>query len=247
MITTSQSPVQSAVQSTIFDLDELNHRYNAAHPREILAWCLENIPTGLVQTTALSISGLTITDILYRDLKPNPPVPIIFTDTLHHFPETLELLARVQEFYNPDLRIYKTQSADSRKDFALKHGVALWHSDVNKFHYLTKVEPLQRALAELETVAWITGRRRDQAVTRSQMQVFEVDHNGRIKVNPMAKWTYKQTWAYIHKHGVIYNPLYDQGYTSIGDQPLTTRVALGEDERAGRWRGSNKTECGLHI
>lgn len=238
---------QTLVNSTSFNLDELNQRLDTAHPREILAWCVENIPTGLVQTSAFNIDDLVITDILYRDLKPATPVPVIFLETLHHFPETLELVGKAIDIYNLDLKTYQIPGINSRKAFAEEYGIALWHSDIAKFHHLTKIEPLQRGLDELQTVAWITGRRRDQAVTRAQMPVLELDAKGRIKVNPLASWTRKESWTYAHQHGMIYNPLHDKGYPSIGDEPLTTRVAEGEDERAGRWRGSNKTECGIHI
>jgi phosphoadenosine phosphosulfate reductase len=229
------------------DLDELNQRYNTAHPREVLAWCVENIPTGLVQTSAFNVDDLVITDILYRDLKPATPVPVIFLDTLFHFPQTLELVAKAREVYHLDLKTYKMPDLESREAFIAKYGEALWDTDIQQFHHVTKIEPLQRGLAELNTVAWITGRRRDQAVTRGEMPIFEVDGNGRLKVNPIASWTRKETWPYVHEHGVIYNPLHDQGYPSIGDEPITTKVAEGEDERAGRWRGTGKTECGIHI
>ena len=230
-----------------FDPDALNQQFDNSHPREILAWCAENIPSGLVQTTAFGVTGMVIIDILYRVLKVTPKVPVLFLDTLHHFPETLEFVEKAKLVYNLDLRVYKTLSANCRQAFASRHGQKLWHKDIEKFHYLTKVEPLQRGLAELETIAWINGRRRDQAQTRTEIQVFEFDKQGRLKINPLANWTRKQTWGYIAEHGVIYHPLHDQGYASIGDEPLTTPVGEGEHERAGRWRGMAKTECGIHV
>lgn len=238
---------EAQAQSAKFDLEALNKQFDQAHPREILAWSAENIPTGFVQTSAFNVDDLVITDILYRDIKPATPVPVIFLDTLYHFPQTLELVAKAKEIYNLDLRTYKIPDVDSREAFAAKYGDALWDTDITQFHHLTKIEPLQRGLAELNTVAWITGRRRDQAVTRAEMPVFELDNQQRIKVNPLASWTREKSWAYVAEHKVIYNPLHDQGYPSIGDEPITTPVAEGEDERAGRWRGSGKTECGIHI
>ncbi|MBO3463655.1 phosphoadenosine phosphosulfate reductase [Aetokthonos hydrillicola Thurmond2011] len=227
------------------NLEQLNREFENAHPRDILAWSAKNIPTGLVQTSAFNVDDLVITHILYTELKQQTPV--IFLDTLYHFRETLELVAKAKEIYNLDLKVYKTPDVDSREAFAAKHGVALWNSDIAKFHHITKIEPLQRGLAELNTVAWITGRRRDQAVTRADMPIFELDSNNRLKVNPLANWTRKDSWVYVAEYGVIYNPLHDQGYPSIGDEPITTRVGEGEDERAGRWRGTGKTECGIHI
>jgi len=237
----------SPTQALAFDLEALNRRFEAGNPREILAWCLDHIPAGLVQTTAFSINGMVIMDLLYRELQAGDSVPVIFLDTLHHFPETLELAQKAQEIYGFDLRVYKARHADSRAEFAARYGENLWETDVDRFYQLTKVEPLEQGLRELKAVAWITGRRRDQSHTRAHIPIFEWDKQGRLKINPLARWSRKDSWAYIAEHGVIYNPLYDQGYASIGDQPMTTPVADGETERAGRWRGSSKTECGIHI
>ncbi|MBW4473337.1 MAG: phosphoadenosine phosphosulfate reductase [Stenomitos rutilans HA7619-LM2] len=235
------------IQPTSLDLKKLNQRFENAHPRDILAWSVENIPTGLVQTSAFNVDDILITDLFYRELKPATPVPVLFLDTLFHFPQTLELVAKAKALYNLDLKIYKTNEANSREAFAAKYGEALWDADIAKFHQVTKIEPLQRGLAELGAIAWITGRRRDQANTRADMPIFEIDTQERLKINPIANWTRKETWAYVFEHDVIYNPLHDQGYPSIGDEPITTAIAEGEDERAGRWRGMGKTECGIHI
>jgi phosphoadenosine phosphosulfate reductase len=228
-----------------FDLDSLNQKFETATPTEILAWSVENIPTGLVQTSAFNVDDIILTHILYTVLK--HPVPVIFLDTLYHFKETLELVAKVKDLYNLDLKTYKAPDVDTREAFAAKYGEALWDTDIIKFHDVTKIEPLTRGLNELNTVAWITGRRRDQAATRANMPIFELDNQGRLKINPLAAWTRKQSWDYVAEHKVIYNPLHDQGYPSIGDEPITTKVGEGEDERAGRWRGTGKTECGIHI
>lgn len=245
MTTTSLEPqVGSAAQ---FDLEALNQQFETATPQEILAWCAANIPTGFVQTSAFNVDDLVITDILYRQIKPAQAVPVVFLDTLHHFPQTLELVAKAKDLYNLNLQVYKIPDVNTREEFAARYGEALWDADIEKFHHLTKIEPLQRSLAELNTVAWITGRRRDQATTRADMPIFELDKQQRIKVNPLANWTRKDSWKYVAEHGMIYNPLHDQGYPSIGDEPITTPVGEGEDERAGRWRGSGKTECGIHI
>ena len=239
--------VESSAQTLNVDLDELNRRFETASPQDILAWCVENIPVGFVQTSAFNVDDLVITDILYRQLKPAQPVPVIFLDTLYHFKQTLELVEKAKEIYGLNLQVYKMPDIETREAFVATYGDALWDTDIAKFHNVTKIEPLNRGLKELNTVAWITGRRRDQAVTRAEMPVFELDSLGRIKVNPLASWTREASWAYVAEHGVVYNPLHDQGYPSIGDEPITTPVADGEDERAGRWRGTGKTECGIHI
>lgn len=241
------SCIAPPLKATQFDLEQLNQTFQSAHPRDILAWCLENIPEGLVQSTAFGATGMVIMDLLYRDLQPRKRVPVLFLDTLHHFSETMELVRKSQVAYDLDLRIYKVPDADSRAAFAARYGEALWETDIDQFYQLTKVEPLERGLRELKTVAWITGRRRDQAATRTHMPIFELDRHQRLKVNPLANWTNKDVWAYIMEHGVLYNPLHDQGYASIGDEPITTPIAAGEHERAGRWRGMNKLECGIHL
>lgn len=247
---TTSFPSASTSAATVIqnlDLAELNQRFENAHPTEILAWCTANITTGLVQTSAFNVDDVLITDILYRQLQPNSPVPVLFLDTLYHFPQTLELVEKAKQIYKLNLQVYKIPNVNSRAEFAAKYGDALWDHDIAQFHQLTKIEPLQRGLNELGTIAWITGRRRDQAVTRADMPVLELDSQQRLKVNPLASWTRERSWEYVAEHKMIYNPLHDQGYPSIGDEPITTPVAEGEDERAGRWRGSNKTECGIHI
>jgi len=230
-----------------FDLEELNLRFGCCHPRDVLTWCVENFSTGLVQSSAFNVNGMVIMHMLYQELRVAQPIPVLFLDTLHHFPETLELVRKATDAYNLNLKVYKVPDVDSREAFAERYGEALWHRDIDKFYQLTKIEPLERGLNELRTVAWITGRRRDQSLTRIQMPIFGLDKKQRLKINPLATWTRKEVWNYVAEHNVIYNPLYDQGYASIGDQPTTTPVNEGEDERAGRWRGISKSECGIHI
>ena len=247
----SASPKRAASLSTLhslrqwvlqLDLDLLNQQFATATPQEILTWCIQMLPTGLVQTTSFSL--LTVSHMLYKELV--HPVPVIFLDTLHLFPETLETAKKAKSLYNLDLHTYRVVGANSPESFAAMYGEQLWNTDVEHFYALTKIEPLQRALNDLNAVAWITGRRRDQSDERKSLPVFERDAQGRLKINPLAHWTKKDVWAYIFEQDVLYNPLHDQGYTSIGAQPLTTPTAAGEDERAGRWRGSEKTECGIH-
>ncbi|MEC4986743.1 MAG: phosphoadenosine phosphosulfate reductase [Oscillatoria sp. PMC 1068.18] len=228
-------------------LEELNQRFENAEPKEIIAWAVSNFPNGLVQTSAFNIDDLVITDLLYRELKPAKQVPILFLDTLFHFQETLELVAQAKDIYHLNLKVFQTLDVNNRQEFAAKYGEALWEKDLAKFHEVTKIEPLQRGLTELNAVAWITGRRRDQAVTRANMPILELDKQGRLKINPLANWNRKESWAYAYEYDLIYNPLHDRGYPSIGDEPLTTKIGQGESERAGRWRGFGKTECGIHL
>jgi phosphoadenosine phosphosulfate reductase len=167
-------------------------------------------------------------------------VPVIFIDTLYHFPETLELVERVRARYDLDLRVFR--SAESREAFEVLHGPSLWERDLERYHQLAKVAPFQRATAGLG--AYITGRRRDQSTTRADLDV--VEFRKPIRINPLALWTRERVWAFIRDHDIPYNPLHDAGYASVGDAPLTTPIAWGEHERAGRWRNRDRLECGIH-
>lgn len=167
-----------------FDLEELNQRFETAHPRDVLAWCLENIPTGLVQSSAFNVNGMVIMHILYQELRPIQPVPVLFLDTLHHFPETLALVHKAQEVYALNLKVYKVPDVDSREAFAVCYGEALWDRDIDKFHQLTKIEPLERGLKELQAIAWITGRRRNQSSIRATTPIFQFDKNSDLRSIP---------------------------------------------------------------
>jgi phosphoadenosine phosphosulfate reductase len=239
--------IQPLTQPATLDLKKLNQKFEKAHPKDILAWCVVNIPTGLVQASTFSVDDMVITDLLYRDLCTDIPVPVMFLNTLHHFSETLEFVAACQAIYQIDLRIYQPLEAKDRKSFAKKFGKDLWKTDLAKFHQLTKQEPMQRGLQELGAIAWLTGRRRDQSQAWARMPIFELDPQQRLKVNPLANWTRKESWAYVFEHDVVYNPLHDQGYPNIGDEPLTIPMREGEDTSTGSWQGSDVTECGLHF
>jgi phosphoadenosine phosphosulfate reductase len=168
-------------------------------------------------------------------------LPVYFVDTLHHFPETLALVERARELYGLDLRIFR--SFPSRGEFEAAHGPRLWERDLDLYQRVAKVEPFRRATAELD--GWITGRRRDQAGSRADLPV--VEGGDKLRLNPLASWSRSDVWKEILAHRIPYNPLHDRGYSSIGDEPLTTPVASGEPERAGRWRGNGRTECGIHL
>ncbi|HEU4965214.1 MAG TPA: phosphoadenylyl-sulfate reductase, partial [Bacilli bacterium] len=163
------------------------------------------------------------------------------TDVL--FDETYEVRDAILAKYGANLeRVSPLLTLEEQAD---RHGDKLWESEPNECCNIRKVEPLTRTLSQLD--AWITGIRREQAPTRANAGVIEVDRKfGLIKFNPIATWTNKQVWDYIVEHQVPYNKLHDQGYPSIGCIHCTRAVQPGEDPRAGRWAGHGKTECGLH-
>ena len=174
-------------------------------------------------------------------------VDLIFIDTLHHFQETLDLVDQIRAKYPlVNLHVIKPAAVSTAAEFAEKYGDNLWDTDDNRYDYLIKVEPAQRAYRELGVQAVLTGRRRSQGGKRGDLPIIEVDEAGLIKINPLANWTFGQVKKYVEENGVPYNVLLDRGYKSVGDWHSTQPVGEGEDERSGRWKGMQKTECGIH-
>ncbi|GBL49247.1 3'-phosphoadenylsulfate reductase [Candidozyma auris] len=223
-------------------IDHLNKTLVELSPQEVLRWAVVTFPN-LYQTTAFGLTGLVILDMISK----TKPVDLIFIDTLHHFPQTYDLVRKVQEKYQPTLHIYKPKGVESEEEFAKKHGDSLWESNDDLYDFLVKVEPAQRAYKELGVNAVLTGRRKSQGGARAALPVIEVEESsGIIKINPLWNWDFAQVKAYITENAVPYNELLDLGYKSIGDWHSTVAVADGEDERSGRWKGKAKTECGIH-
>lgn len=175
------------------------------------------------------------------------PIPLIFIDTLHHFPETLSLLQTVKRRYpTAEFNTFYPEGTATVSSFTTAHGTELWKRNESVYDYLVKVEPARRAYSQLNVKAVLTGRRKSQGGARGSLDIIEIDETGLIKINPFANWTFKQVETYIRMHKVPYNGLLDRGYRSVGDWHSTVPVKEGEDERAGRWKGQEKTECGLH-
>jgi len=222
------------------DLARQNELFEHATPEEILAWTTSRFAPDTVLTMSFQHEGVVIAHML-RGIAPE--TPILFIDTGYHFPETLayrdELVAR---FGFP---IQNLTSVMPRAEFIAKYGDDLYNRDPDLCCKINKVEPMQLALRGVR--AWINGRRRDQAVTRTKMPIIERLQGGIVKTNPLANWTSRDTYRYLTEHEIPTHPLFEQGYTSIGCAPCTRPVLAGEDERAGRWAGKGKTECGLHT
>ncbi|CEJ57396.1 Phosphoadenosine phosphosulfate reductase [Penicillium brasilianum] len=228
-------------------LQFLNRQLQFLEPQDILRWCITSLPH-LFQTTAFGLTGLVTLDMLSKLDVPRPQmVDLIFLDTLHHFPETLALVDKVRKRYPlNNVHVYKPLGADTAAEFESKYGSRLWEADDQLYDWVAKVEPAQRAYREMNVHAVLTGRRRSQGGKRGDLDVIEVDEAGLIKINPMANWSFDQVKAYVKEHNVPYNELLDRGYKSVGDWHSTQPVADNEDERSGRWKGQQKTECGIH-
>ncbi len=172
------------------------------------------------------------------------PIHVFTLDTGLLFDETYALSRRLEDRYGIAIEAVRPrQTVDAQ---AAVHGAALWSRDPDRCCGLRKVEPLGRALEGAD--AWITAIRRDQTAERATAPVVEWSRkHDLLKVNPLVRWTSGDVWRFLRANAIPYNPLHDDGYPSIGCWPCTTRVAEGEDPRAGRWRGHEKRECGLHL
>ncbi|KAI9819165.1 MAG: hypothetical protein M1827_007321 [Pycnora praestabilis] len=225
-------------------LQNLEPQVNGA---EILRWSTLTLPN-LYQTTAFGLTGLATIDMLSKLNIPRPQlVDLIYLDTLHAFPETLALIDRIRKRYpHINLHIYKPERLNTAEEFAQKHGERLWETNDKLYDWVAKVEPAQRAYAELQVMAVLTGRRRSQGGKRGDLDIIEVDEAGLVKINPLANWSFLQVQEYAKKNDIPYNELLDRGYKSVGDWHSTQPTKEGEDERAGRWKGQQKTECGIH-
>jgi phosphoadenosine phosphosulfate reductase len=213
-------------------------------PQEILAWALAHYAPRVAISTAFGVEGCALIDMA---VKIDPAVQVFTIDTGFLFPETQALIARFVEKYG--IKLTTLTGTVSLEEQERRHGLALWGRDTDACCALRKVEPTDRAVTGLD--AWIAGLRRDQGKARAGIAVLErYDHHDGsplIKVNPLASWTRKDTWTYVTANGVPYNELLDRGYPSIGCWPCTAPAGAGGDERAGRWAGSQKKECGIHT
>ena len=223
------------------EVGRLHITAEAWKPERVLEWAFNTFGDGVAISSAFGAEGMVLIDIASR-VREN--FRIFTLDTEFLFPETYNLMDRVEQRYGVTIeRVYSLASPEKQERV---HGPALWKSNPDLCCNLRKVEPLKRKLGELR--AWITSIRRDQTATRAGAGKIEWDRKfGLVKINPIADWSSKQVWQYIREHDVPYNVLHERSYPSIGCTHCTRAVRPGEDPRAGRWSGSSKTECGLHI
>ncbi|MEA2641205.1 MAG: phosphoadenosine phosphosulfate reductase [Chloroflexota bacterium] len=227
----------------------LNARFAGRPPQELVAWALERFGRRVALSSSFGAEDVALIDMLWR-IDPN--ARIVTLDTWRLPNETYDLIDRIRARYGMAIEVFypDVKAVDEMVKVA---GYNLFYQSVENRKLccgIRKVEPLGRALSGLD--AWISGMRRDQVVTRTEIDLVEIDdvHGDIAKLNPLAEWTSEQVWDYIHAHDVPYNALHDQGYPSIGCAPCTRAVAPGEDPRAGRWwweLDPTAKECGIHI
>jgi phosphoadenosine phosphosulfate reductase len=216
-----------------------NQRYADSPTLEMLRDVLNDKSLG--QIAVVSSFGTESAALLHLVAQVDKNTPVIFVDTLKLFGETLRYRDQLVALFGlTDVRVVEPdplalQTLDAKG--------LLWQRDANSCCAIRKVEPLARALKGVDS--WISGRKAFQASTRAHVQLFE-SVDGKLKINPLASWTKTDLDSYFLEHNLPHHPLEADGYLSIGCMPCTTPVKPGEDPRAGRWRGSEKTECGIH-
>ena len=228
------------------DVHSFSDRFENSSLEEILGWVWERFGTRAAIGTSFQGSGLVM---IHRALKAGFRFPVFTLDTELLFPETIELKARLEQFFG--IEIEGLLSEQNLEQQAAEHGPELWKTNPDLCCVNRKVLPLQRKLNELSV--WITGLRRNQSELREKTQILELYHfdvlrdHYILKLNPMANWSREAIWDYIAAEKIPYNALHDRGYRSIGCWPCTKPAGEGADERAGRWTGFAKSECGIHT
>jgi len=214
-------------------------RLEGAHPLDVLGWAAVEFGAGLCVS-----SSMTDAVLAHLASRAQPGVPVLFLDTGYHFAETIGTRDAVAATLPVTVHTVRPERTVAEQD--AEHGPRLHDRDPDLCCQLRKVRPLAAALAPYS--AWVSGVRRDESPSRRDTPV--VAWNARhalVKVNPLAGWTQSDVDRYVAEHGVLVNPLVDEGYPSVGCAPCTTPVEPGADPRAGRWAGRAKTECGIHA
>lgn len=224
-----------------FDLAEMNREMEKLSAEQRVAWALENFPGRVVLTSSFGAQSAVCLHLVTRQ---QPDIPVVLVDTGYLFPETYQFIDEMSERLALNLRIYRAEHSAAWQE--ARYG-KLWEQGlegIERYNWINKVEPMQRALRELGAAAWISGLRRQQAKSRQNLDVL-LWRNGRCKVHPLIDWTDRDVFRYLTRHNLPYHPLWEQGYVSIGDVHTTRRLADGMTEEETRFFGL-KRECGLH-
>jgi phosphoadenosine phosphosulfate reductase len=225
---------------TVGQIKQTSQELEGSSPQVVLRWGFENFGPDIVQATGFGPEGVVLMHML-SEIRPETKV--FYLDTGLLFSETYAL--RDELVRRLGVRFERVAGIALEEQTAT-YGESLWKSDPDSCCYLRKVAPQREYLSHYR--AWITGIRRDQTIFRANAGLVEWDMtNKMVKLNPLAAWTSEQVWDYIRAYDLPYNPLHDKGYPSIGCWPCTRAVKPGEDPRAGRWSGQEKTECGIHL
>jgi len=228
------------------ELESLRQEFEGKNTKQTLALAAEKFPGTAVFTTSLGAEDQVLTDLIVRSRL---DIPIVTLDTGRLFEETVDLIAETERFYGIKIHVYSPDAAEL-ENLVNTHGVNCFRESLQlrrRCCKVRKLEPLARALAGKRL--WVCGLRREQSVTRAQIETVEYDQASALfKLNPLAGWSEERVWDHIRSNGVPYNVLHDRGYPSIGCACCTRAVKRTEDVRAGRWywEQPEHRECGLH-
>jgi phosphoadenosine phosphosulfate reductase len=222
------------------EIERLSEEFETKTPQEILKWAIDTFWPQIALSSSFqtqSVPLLHMASLIRRDIL------IFFLDTGYHFWETHMFREQLASHWRLNvLDLYR----DARWDVFMKQEVrSLPVEDPNLCCFIHKVQPMQRALKDMK--AWISGIRRDQTSVRAQARILELQEDGLLKINPLLNWTKEDVARYSKEYRLPAHPLFQRGYRSIGCSPCTIAIGVNEDERAGRWSGRGKVECGLHT
>jgi phosphoadenosine phosphosulfate reductase len=222
-----------------FDPEKVAEELEDASAEDALRWAIETFHPSLYVASSFQKTSSVIVDMATRI---EPTMRFFYLDTDVLFKETYETRDALEQRYDVKFERYHNLTLEEQAE---QHGDELWKSNPDACCGIRKVEPMREALGSVD--CWISGIRRGESQGRAKAPKFNWDKRfGLWKLNPLADWSEEDVWNYLAKHHVPYNKLHDEGYPSIGCTHCTRPVAAGEDERAGRWAGSAKSECGLH-
>ena len=222
------------------EIEQLSEDFESGTPQEIIRWAVDMFWPQVALSSSFQTQSVPL---LHMAWSVRRDILIFFLDTGYHFWETHMFRERLAKHWQLNvLDLYR----DSRWDeFARSRTRSLPLEDPNLCCYIHKVQPMQKAFKDLK--AWISGIRRDQTSVRAQAKILELQEDGLLKINPLLNWTKEDVKRYSEEHRLPAHPLLQRGYRSIGCAPCTIAIGMNDDERAGRWSGRGKTECGLHT
>lgn len=222
------------------EIERLSAEFETKPPQEIVMWAVNHFWPEIAMSSSFQTQSMPLLHMV-TSLKRG--IPVFFLDTGYHFWETLMFREKIaSEWQINVIDLYR----DSRWDvFAKQNTRSLPIADPNLCCYLHKVQPMQKALKDIK--AWISGIRRDQTSVRAHAKILELQEDGLLKINPLLNWTKVDVKNYMKENNLPAHPLYEKGYRSVGCAPCTVAIGVHDDERAGRWAGRGKVECGLHT
>jgi phosphoadenosine phosphosulfate reductase len=222
-------------------LADINHLLTPLSAAERVRWALYNLP----QNPMLSSSfGIQAAVMLHLVTQQQPDIPVVLTDTGYLFAETYQFIDQLTAQLKLNLKVYRAALSPAWQEARFGK---LWQSaeGIKQYNQLNKVEPMQRALQDLNVGSWFTGLRRSQSSSRADKAIVEISR-GVVKIQPIIDWSNKDVFYYLKEHGLSYHPLWEQGYVSVGDVHSTKKLELGMSEEDTRFNGFGR-ECGLHV